>query len=95
MQGYVVSLGVGLLVGVFYGMTGVRSPAPPIIALVGLLGIVAGESAVPFVKHLIGGHPPGVAWAKTGHGAIALGRLPGDAAVGRSETGDQIRAPPP
>jgi hypothetical protein len=28
--------------------------------LVGVLGIVAGESAVPFVKHLIGGHPPAV-----------------------------------
>jgi len=37
MKIYVLSLSVGLLVGVIYGVLNVRSPAPPVIALVGLL----------------------------------------------------------
>ncbi|MGC1784649.1 MAG: DUF1427 family protein [Acidobacteriaceae bacterium] len=37
------SFSVGLLVGVFYGLIRVKSPAPPIIALLGLLGMVLGE----------------------------------------------------
>jgi XapX domain-containing protein len=47
-----VSLGVGLLVGVVYGVLRVRSPAPPIVALVGLLGILIGEQIPPFVKQM-------------------------------------------
>jgi XapX domain-containing protein len=38
-----VSFAVGLFVGVLYGMIRVKSPAPPIVALVGLLGMVLGE----------------------------------------------------
>lgn len=34
---------VGLAVGVLYGLIRVKSPAPPIIALLGLLGMVLGE----------------------------------------------------
>ena len=34
---------VGLAVGVVYGLIKVKSPAPPIIALIGLLGMVLGE----------------------------------------------------
>lgn len=37
------SFAVGLLVGVFYGLIRVKSPAPPIVALLGLLGMVLGE----------------------------------------------------
>jgi XapX domain-containing protein len=36
---------VGLLVGVVYGVIRVKSPAPPIVALFGLLGMVLGEQA--------------------------------------------------
>ena len=43
MKMMLVSLAVGLLVGVLYGVIRVKSPAPPIIALVGLLGMVLGE----------------------------------------------------
>jgi len=50
MLPYILSLGMGLLVGVIYGLTGVRSPAPPVIALIGLLGMVAGEAAVYYVR---------------------------------------------
>lgn len=38
-----VSFIVGLGVGVLYGLIRVKSPAPPIVALLGLLGMVLGE----------------------------------------------------
>ena len=38
-----ISFVVGLGVGVLYGLVRVKSPAPPIVALVGLLGMVLGE----------------------------------------------------
>jgi XapX domain-containing protein len=47
---YVVSLGIGLGVGVIYALLGTRSPAPPVIALLGLLGMLAGETAVNWAK---------------------------------------------
>lgn len=43
MEMLLISFAVGLLVGVFYGVIRVKSPAPPIIALLGLLGMVLGE----------------------------------------------------
>jgi len=43
MKMLVISFVVGLLVGVLYGVIRVKSPAPPIIALLGLLGMVLGE----------------------------------------------------
>ncbi len=33
MKIYLISLAVGILVGVIYGLLNVRSPAPPVIAL--------------------------------------------------------------
>jgi XapX domain-containing protein len=50
MKLYLVTLGAGLLVGIIYSVLGVRSPAPPVIALVGLLGILLGEQVVPVAK---------------------------------------------
>lgn len=38
-----LSFVVGLGVGVLYGFIRVKSPAPPIVALLGLLGMVLGE----------------------------------------------------
>jgi XapX domain-containing protein len=38
-----ISFVVGLGVGTLYGLIRVNSPAPPIIALLGLLGMVIGE----------------------------------------------------
>ncbi len=43
MKVLVVSFAVGLFVGVLYGVIRVKSPAPPIVALLGLLGMVLGE----------------------------------------------------
>ena len=52
MQVYLLSLGAGLLVGVIYSLIGVRSPAPPVIALVGLLGILVGQQVSPLIESL-------------------------------------------
>lgn len=50
LQPYLVSLIIGLAIGVIYGLVAVRSPAPPIIALLGLLGMLAGEAGVQWLK---------------------------------------------
>jgi XapX domain-containing protein len=47
---YAASLGVGLLAGALYGLLGTRSPAPPVIALIGLLGMLLGEMATGWAK---------------------------------------------
>lgn len=57
MMPYLLSLGAGVLVGVIYALIGVRSPAPPTIALIGLLGMLVGEQIVPVVKRLVTGKP--------------------------------------
>lgn len=53
---YLLSLGAGLLAGLLYSLLGVRSPAPPAIALIGLLGILLGEQALPIAKRIWAGH---------------------------------------
>jgi XapX domain-containing protein len=50
MRYYLASLILGVAVGVVYGFVKVRSPAPPAIALLGLLGMLAGEQAVSLVR---------------------------------------------
>ncbi|WP_175410699.1 DUF1427 family protein [Streptomyces sp. TRM64462] len=43
---YVRALLTGVLVGVLYAALRVKAPAPPLLALFGLLGMVAGQSAL-------------------------------------------------
>jgi XapX domain-containing protein len=50
MRSYLASILPGVAVGVVYGLVKVRSPAPPAIALLGLLGMLAGEQAVSLVR---------------------------------------------
>jgi XapX domain-containing protein len=50
---FVLSLAVGLLIGVLYAALHVASPAPPPIALVGLLGMVVGERAVQSLRAIV------------------------------------------
>ena len=45
MKALFISFAVGLIVGVAYGVIRVKSPAPPIVALLGLFGMVLGEQA--------------------------------------------------
>ena len=52
-----ISLAAGVLIGLRYAVLKVRSPAPPALALIGLLGMLAGEQAT---RHLLSrdGVPP-------------------------------------
>src|SRR5260370_194584 len=43
MKVVLLSFVVGLGAGILYGLIRVKSPAPPIVALLGLLGMVLGE----------------------------------------------------
>lgn len=52
MKIYLISLAAGVLVGVIYGLLQVRSPAPPLVALVGLLGILVGEQLPSLARHV-------------------------------------------
>ncbi|MCU6669453.1 XapX domain-containing protein [Enterobacteriaceae bacterium H4N4] len=46
-----ISLAAGVLIGLLYALLKVRSPAPPALALIGLLGMLAGEQAMRHVLH--------------------------------------------
>ncbi len=74
MKPYLLSLAVGVFVGVIYALFGVRSPAPPVIALVGLLGILVGEQLPPLVKNLIS--PERISWLEDQVKPHVFGRLP-------------------
>lgn len=88
MKLYVFSLGAGLLVGIVYSLLSVRSPAPPLIALVGLLGILAGEQIIPVGKQLLNGAPLGAVVESTPSQAAAPGLEPArsDKQQDRTET---------
>lgn len=47
MKSYLLSLLVGIVAGIVYHTLDVQSPAPPTVALLGLLGILAGEQILP------------------------------------------------
>jgi XapX domain-containing protein len=49
MKATSISFAVGMLVGLLYAVLRVRSPAPPLIALAGLLGMVWGEQLAQHV----------------------------------------------
>jgi XapX domain-containing protein len=50
-----LSLGAALLIGIVYSLLNVRSPAPPVVALVGLFGILVGEQIIPMTKRMLDG----------------------------------------
>ena len=77
MKLYFVSLGAGLLVGVVYSLLDVRSPAPPMVALIGLLGILIGEQILPVGKQLIYGKAFASACDKSHAVTHVFGQLPG------------------
>lgn len=77
MKMYLLSIGAGLLVGVIYSLLQVRSPAPPIIALVGLLGILVGEQIIPVGKKLLSGTSFASAWTESHCQPHLFGHLPG------------------
>jgi len=61
--------------GVLYGVLNVRSPAPPVVALIGLLGILLGEQIIPVGRQMIAGTSIRTAWAAdAGVGSTSSGR---------------------
>ncbi len=91
MKPYLLSLGVGILVGVIYALFQVRSPAPPVIALVGLLGILVGEQLPPLVKQAWTRERTQVSWLKGQVKPHVFGELPGgraQASVARADAVD-------
>jgi XapX domain-containing protein len=46
---FAISLAIGVLVGIGYGLLKVRSPAPPPVALVGLLGMLLGQQLISWL----------------------------------------------
>ncbi|AJY08864.1 XapX domain-containing protein [Burkholderia vietnamiensis] len=77
MKPYAASLLAGILAGVVYALIGVPSPAPPTIALAGLLGILAGEQILPVARRMIGGIRLGTAWREAKCSQHMFGALPG------------------
>ena len=77
MKIYLVSLGAGVLVGVVYSLLNVRSPAPPLVALIGLLGILVGEQIIPVGKHMLAGSALVGACREARCASHLFGMLPG------------------
>lgn len=92
MKPYLLALGAGLLVGVVYNLLNVRSPAPPVIALIGLLGILAGEQIVPIAKRLMAGERLSLGWLQSECGEHVFGALP-TRATGKDEGGASGKTP--
>jgi XapX domain-containing protein len=76
MRIYLLSLGAGLLVGAIYSFLNVRSPAPPVIALVGLLGILIGEQTMPLFRQVMAGNSINLTWFNQQCRPHLFGRLP-------------------
>jgi XapX domain-containing protein len=77
MKIYLISAAAGILVGVIYSLLNVRSPAPPLVALVGLFGILIGEQAIPVGKQLLAGSGVAAAWRQAQCAPHIFGLLPG------------------
>ena len=77
MRTYLLSLGAGLMVGIVYSLLNVRSPAPPVVALVGLLGILVGEQIIPVAKRMVEGSHLAAAWRQSQCTPHIFGLLPG------------------
>lgn len=91
MKPYLLALGAGLLVGVIYSLLNLRSPAPPVIALIGLLGILAGEQIVPIAKRIFAGDRISIGWLRHECGEHVFGALPARSASPETKPGDERR----
>ena len=95
MKVYLASLAAGILVGAIYNLINVRSPAPPVIALIGLLGILLGEQIPPLAKSIWLGEPINLSWFHQvkphvfGH--LPKGQVPVDQAGQESPEGDTLK----
>src|ERR1700752_3570187 len=77
MRTYLLSLGSGLVVGIVYSLLNVRSPAPPVVALAGLLGMLIGEQIIPVARHMLDGSHLAAGWRQSHGTPHIFGLLPG------------------
>ncbi|HSB97527.1 MAG TPA: XapX domain-containing protein [Spongiibacteraceae bacterium] len=85
MKIYLLSFAVGLLVGIIYALLNVRSPAPPVVALVGLLGILIGEQTIPLAKRVLSGQPISIGWFQKECVPHIFGELPAGESANAAE----------
>jgi XapX domain-containing protein len=78
VKSYLISLAIGIFVGVIYGLVHVRSPAPPLVALIGLLGMLVGEQIPIHVKQVFNHGSPGLAWVGDGVKKSTADAVPGE-----------------
>lgn len=82
MKPYFLSLLTGILAGGIYGVIGANSPAPPIIALTGLLCMLAGEQIPPVTWRMLAAHRLNPAWHDAQCSQHMFGALPGGKVTG-------------
>ncbi len=90
MKVYLISLGVGVLVGVIYAVLNVRSPAPPVVALIGLRGMLIAEQVTGLVKQVWRGEPVRLSWIRRIE-PDGSGGLPRRELDTRKATDDEVR----
>lgn len=57
MKAWIISLVCGVVAGVIYALLDVHSPAPPVVALLGLFGMLVGEQLIPVGRRLLSREP--------------------------------------
>ncbi|MBY5119857.1 XapX domain-containing protein [Enterobacter cloacae] len=62
MKAWIISLVCGVLAGVIYALLNVHSPAPPVVALLGLFGMLVGEQLIPVGRRILNREPLTLAW---------------------------------
>ena len=62
MKAWIISLVCGVLAGVIYPLLNVHSPAPPVVALLGLFGMLVGEQLIPVGRRILNREPLTLAW---------------------------------
>jgi XapX domain-containing protein len=48
-----LALGTGLAVGVVFSLVKLPSPAPPLLGLIGLVGMFAGQRLIPMITSML------------------------------------------
>ena len=86
-----LSFVVGLGVGVLYGLIRVKSPAPPIVALLGLLGMVLGEQLGVWVHTKNLDVPRAAAVCLVGESHHSAASVQSASSVPRPEVVEQIK----
>ncbi len=91
MKVLVLSFVVGLGVGALYGLIRVKSPAPPIVALLGLLGMVLGEQLGIWIQTKKLDVPTAAAICLVGESYNAAASVRNALAVSAPEVVEQIK----